>query len=63
MPDVPHLDWSKLMPKQTYTTKTYQQPTYARKAKKSKKPKVKDKSIWRDEYNNRQHLNSIMREI
>lgn len=74
MPSIKQLDWSNLKPdipeKSIHIPKTKELPKGYKKhykkpikQKKSKKIKAIDKSIWSDNYKNKEHLSLIMREF
>lgn len=70
MPNIEQLDWDKLKPKsKDKIVYDFKKPKGYKKfdksfvkPKKKKKLKVVDKTLWRDNYDQRQHLQSITKE-
>ena len=62
MTKVKQIDWSKLMPEQPKSRSTHGgSPALFKQIKRArkKKLKIKDKSIFREDYDNRKHLRDI----
>lgn len=66
MPDVKQLDWNKLEPEtklpKRVITKSWERKNKVKAYKKNKRVNLKDKRLYADSYDQRNHLKSIMKE-